>query len=106
MLIATRHTMVSTYGRKPKDVANATPTKSAGESTVALQPSQRGRAPGRSTTMAVAASKTAAIAHVRTIDTSPSSVAQMNKMFAEINEKYDSEFVGPPLHDSLDLLNF
>jgi hypothetical protein len=24
-------------------------------------------------------------------------VAQMNKMFAEINEKYDSEFVGPPL---------
>jgi quercetin dioxygenase-like cupin family protein len=23
--------------------------------------------------------------------------AQMNKMFAEINEKYDSEFVGPPL---------
>jgi quercetin dioxygenase-like cupin family protein len=25
------------------------------------------------------------------------SVAQMNKMFAEINEKYDSEFVGPPL---------
>ena len=25
------------------------------------------------------------------------SVEQMNKMFAEINEKYDSEFVGPPL---------
>ena len=25
------------------------------------------------------------------------SVAQMNKMFAEINEKYDSEVVGPPL---------
>ena len=25
------------------------------------------------------------------------SVAQRNKMFAEINEKYDSEFVGPPL---------
>ena len=25
------------------------------------------------------------------------SVAQMNKMFAEINKKYDSEFVGPPL---------
>ena len=25
------------------------------------------------------------------------SVAQMNKMFAQINEKYDSEFVGPPL---------
>jgi hypothetical protein len=24
-------------------------------------------------------------------------VAQMNKMFAEINAKYDSEFVGPPL---------
>ena len=24
-------------------------------------------------------------------------VAQMNKMFAEINKKYDSEFVGPPL---------
>ena len=24
------------------------------------------------------------------------SVAQMNKMFAQINEKYDSEFVGPP----------
>ena len=24
-------------------------------------------------------------------------VAQMNKMFAELNEKYDSEFVGPPL---------
>jgi len=25
------------------------------------------------------------------------SVAQMNEMFAELNEKYDSEFVGPPL---------
>jgi mannose-6-phosphate isomerase-like protein (cupin superfamily) len=25
------------------------------------------------------------------------SVAQMNEMFAQINEKYDSEFVGPPL---------
>ena len=25
------------------------------------------------------------------------SVAQMNEMFARINEKYDSEFVGPPL---------
>ena len=24
-------------------------------------------------------------------------VAEMNKLFAEINEKYDSEFVGPPL---------
>ena len=24
-------------------------------------------------------------------------VTQMNKMFAEINDKYDSEFVGPPL---------
>ena len=24
-------------------------------------------------------------------------VAQMNKMFAELKEKYDSEFVGPPL---------
>ena len=24
-------------------------------------------------------------------------VAQMNEMFAELNEKYDSEFVGPPL---------
>jgi hypothetical protein len=87
MLVATSHTMVSTYGRKPKDVANATSTKSAGESTVALQPSQRGRAPVRSTTTAMPASNTASIARVRTIDTSPSSVAQMNKMFAEINEK-------------------
>jgi hypothetical protein len=25
------------------------------------------------------------------------SVTQMNKMFAQMNEKYDSEFVGPPL---------
>jgi hypothetical protein len=25
------------------------------------------------------------------------SVTQMNKMFAKMNEKYDSEFVGPPL---------
>jgi hypothetical protein len=25
------------------------------------------------------------------------SVAQMNEMFAELNENYDSEFVGPPL---------
>jgi len=25
------------------------------------------------------------------------SVEQMNEMFAQINEKYDSEFVGPPL---------
>jgi signal transduction histidine kinase len=31
MLVATIHTMLSTYGTKPKDVANATPTKSAGE---------------------------------------------------------------------------
>jgi hypothetical protein len=25
------------------------------------------------------------------------SMAEQNKMFAELNEKYDSEFVGPPL---------
>jgi hypothetical protein len=25
------------------------------------------------------------------------STAQQNKMFAELNEKYDTEFVGPPL---------
>jgi len=24
-------------------------------------------------------------------------MAEQNKMFAELNEKYDSEFVGPPL---------
>src|SRR5215217_6241711 len=28
------------------------------------------------------------------------SMAQLNKMFAELNEKYDSEFVGPPLQGS------
>jgi hypothetical protein len=33
MLVATIHRVVNTYGIKPKDVANAIPTKSAGEST-------------------------------------------------------------------------
>lgn len=42
MLVATIHSVVSTYGIKSKDVANATPTKSAGESTAALKPAGKG----------------------------------------------------------------
>jgi hypothetical protein len=43
MLVATIHRVVNTYGIKPKDVANAIPTKCAGESTGTEHDNGRGR---------------------------------------------------------------